>query len=122
MEMLRWRILTILLAGLILLQLDAAPAQAQKIGDPVIKTLQSVQVINDAIQGPFKNEPWFKRVTNIVTAPDSAVISFFKAIGHFLKKAAVAAGNIFKAIFKPIGNFFAFIFDWLAKLIRIGIN
>lgn len=94
----------------------------ENLPQPVTDVLQNVKQFNDSIQKPLQNTPFLQKTSEIVNAPDSVVISWLQSIAIFFKKAVSVVGNVFKTILKPIGRFFALIFDWLAKLIRIGIN
>ncbi len=83
-----------------------------------INFLQGLKAVNDAIQKPFRNLPLFKKATEIVLAPDVQVFGWLKSTGTFFKKIWGGLSGVFKFI----GQIFVWLLEFMAKLIRIGIN
>ena len=90
----------------------------QPLPQPIINFLHSVQSVNEAIQKPFRNSPWFQKTTSIITSPDSVVLKSLKAVGEFFKKI-IGVGAV---IAKAIGNGFVWVFELLARLLKLGLN
>ena len=80
--------------------------------------LKGITNVNELIQEPFRNSPWFKKTAEIINVPDKKAFSWLKSAGIFFQKLWESLSGFFKLL----GSFFVWTLEFVAKLIKIGIN